>query len=596
MDAFFLPRGAQRLFGVLRSPSDPETCRGAILHVPALAEEMNKSRRATAQAARALAEAGWVVLTVDLTGTGDSSGDFGDARWADWVEDVRSAWRWLAERTGAVPVLWGLRGGCLLIDEALRDLPCERVLYWQPGLSGDTLLTQFLRLRTAASATKGNGAKETPKMLVAALEGGETIEVAGYRLAPGLALPLRDARLGAADGMTAYAGKHVDWIEVSATDPLALLPAGEARIAALRQAGATVEARCVEGVGFWLTQEIDEAPGLVAATVAALETLTPALSRLRGRGGGAALWHTGHMERDGDGERVGCEIAPGVREQPVRFSCGEDALLGVAAVPPDAQSVGVLIVVGGPQTRAGSHRMFVLLARALARQGVAAFRFDCRGMGDSSGAMRSFEDIEDDIACASAAFRAAVPEVDRVVLWGLCDAASAILMGIARWGDVAGVVLANPWVRSEESHNRTIVRHYYADRLRQREFWVKLLTGGLPVGRVAREFAARLAGSAGSGRSRNPAVAARAHFRDRMRAGWQAFGGNRLLILSGQDLTAREFEDHAGADPGWSFSRPDTVVCRLPDADHTFSATADYDAVIAATSRFVASLVGGTRT
>ena len=593
MDAFFLPRGPYRLLCVLHAPADPDRCRGAILHVPALAEEMNKSRRAVAQAARALAESGWFVLTIDPAGTGDSSGEFHDVSWADWVADVRAAWHWLADRAGMPPLLWGLRAGCLLIDEALRDLPCERVLYWQPSLSGDAVLTQFLRLRTAAGATKGGGVKETPKTLVAALEGGETIEVAGYALAPPLALPLRAARLGGADAGRAYAGKRVDWIEVSASEPAALLPASEARIADLREAGATVEARVVPGVGFWMTQEIDEASGLVAATVAALCALTPGPSPASGRGGARpsdtlAPRPAPARERGWGGEKACNDVAPGIRERPIPFGCDGETLLGIVSLPPAPRDIGVLIVVGGPQTRVGSHRMFTLLARELARQGVAAFRFDCRGMGDSSGRMRTFEELEEDIGCAIAAFRAAVPEVDRVVPWGLCDAASAILMGVGQWNAIAGLVLANPWARSEASHNRTIVRHYYANRLLQREFWVKLATGGLPIVRVAREFAARLAGSAGRGG--RPAATSRAHFRDRMRAGWQAFPGSRLLILSGQDLTAREFEDHAGSDPRWSLSRPDTVLVRLEHADHTFSGARDYASVFQTTCDFLSDL------
>lgn len=601
MDAFFLPRGPYRLFCVLHAPADPDRCRGAILHVPAFAEEMNKSRRAVAQAARAMAESGWFVLTVDPAGTGDSSGEFRDVSWSDWVADVRAAWHWLADHAGMPPLLWGLRAGCLVIDEALRELPCERVLYWQPSLSGDAVLTQFLRLRTAAGVTKGGGVKETPKTLVAALESGETIEVAGYALTPALALPLRAARLGGADTGRGYAGKRIDWIEVSVSEPAALLPASEARIAELREAGTAVEARSVPGVGFWMTQEIDEASGLVAATVAALAALPPGRSPASGRGEirpllvpapaaggrGGPLPSLSKERSEGEGEARD-DVAPGVQERPIAFGCEGEELLGIVSLPPAPPSIGVVIVVGGPQTRVGSHRMFTLLARELTRQGVAAFRFDCRGMGDSSGRMRTFEDIEEDIGGAIAAFRAAVPEVDRVVLWGLCDAASAILIGVDRWADVAGVVLANPWVRSEASHNRTIVRHYYANRLLQREFWVKLATGGLPIVRVAREFAARLAGS--SGRRGRPAAAGRAHFRDRMRAGWQAFPGGRLLILSGQDLTAREFDDHAGSDPRWSLSRPDTVVVRLEHADHTFSGTRDHACVFQTTCDFLTDL------
>src|SRR5262245_48200607 len=88
-------------------------------------------------------------------------------------------------------------------------------------------------------------------------------------------------------------------------------------------------------------------------------------------------------------------------ERAIGFACGDDALVGVVTEPTThAASTAVLIVVGGPQYRAGSHRQFVQLARALARGGHAVLRFDCRGMGDSSGELLDFEGIAQDIDAA----------------------------------------------------------------------------------------------------------------------------------------------------------------------------------------------------
>jgi len=139
---------------------------------------------------------------------------------------------------------------------------------------------------------------------------------------------------------------------------------------------------------------------------------------------------------------------PGCVERPLFFDCEGFALLGVIAEPELPARVGVVIVVGGPQYRAGSHRQFVLLARSLAEAGVASLRFDLRGMGDSEGPRTDFEHAQADIRAAIDALCGAVPRVEQVVLWGLCDGASASALYAGGDRRVAGLALFNPWVRT----------------------------------------------------------------------------------------------------------------------------------------------------
>ena len=96
------------------------------------------------------------------------------------------------------------------------------------------------------------------------------------------------------------------------------------------------------------------------------------------------------------------------------FPCAGETLLGIVAVPERSQATGVLLVVGGPQYRVGSHRQFLLLSRALANSGYPTMRFDYRGMGDSSGAQRTFGDVNNDVAAALDAFQRAVPNLGKV--------------------------------------------------------------------------------------------------------------------------------------------------------------------------------------
>ncbi len=264
------------------------------------------------------------------------------------------------------------------------------------------------------------------------------------------------------------------------------------------------------------------------------------------------------------------------------FACGGQWLYGVADLPPVAHKRGVLIVVGGPQYRAGSHRQFTLLARSLAEQGIAAMRFDYRGMGDSEGEMRDFENVEEDLRAAIDAFFAAAPGLSEVVLWGLCDAASAAALYAASDARVAGLVLLNPWVRTESGAAKATLKHYYRGRLLDGALWKKVLSGRFDFKGSVKSFAS-LVGSA----RKAPASQA---LPDRMHEGLGQFGGKVLVILSGADLTAQEFADVAET-PKWSglMATPRVTRKLIPKADHTCSRRVWHDQVAQWTAEWVRS-------
>lgn len=265
-----------------------------------------------------------------------------------------------------------------------------------------------------------------------------------------------------------------------------------------------------------------------------------------------------------------------VQESVLSFHCEGDPLVGILAEPASsmASALGVVIVVGGPQYRAGSHRQFTLLARDLAQANHVCLRFDYRGMGDSGGAARSFEAVQADIRAAIDALLAARRHLDGVVIWGLCDAASAALMYVEASSDprVAGLVLANPWVRSAASLAQAHVKHYYWQRLREPDFWRKLLGGGVGRAALAGLWAnVRLARSVQRAAPRQGP--SHRSFQEQMASGLRKFARPVLLVLSGQDLTAREFVEHAKSATAWSglLDQARMSCHELPDADHTFS-------------------------
>lgn len=264
-------------------------------------------------------------------------------------------------------------------------------------------------------------------------------------------------------------------------------------------------------------------------------------------------------------------------ERALSFPCHDTWLYGIASVPAQASGRGVLIVVGGPQYRVGSHRQFALLARSLATQGIAAMRFDYRGMGDSDGEARSFESVNEDLRAAVDHFMTAIPGMKEVVIWGLCDAASAALFYAAGDPRVGGLVLLNPWARTTGGIAKTTLKHYYRGRLMEPELWKKILSGRFHYAAAAKSFA-RLVGAAfrktqAGGTPESAQAASSAPLPERMLAGLSQFKGKVLLIISGADLTAQEFLDMAKASPKWQRLLADPRVSRrtLDEADHTFS-------------------------
>jgi len=280
-------------------------------------------------------------------------------------------------------------------------------------------------------------------------------------------------------------------------------------------------------------------------------------------------------------------------ERALIFDCGGETLVGVVSAPQAADAVaadtGVLIVVGGPQYRVGSHRQFVMLARFLADNGVPCMRFDFRGMGDASGEARDFEALSDDIEAAIAAFARELPGLRRIVLWGLCDGASAICLSLGGNPLVAGAVLLNPWVRTAETQARTMLKHYYLQRLLDPRFWRKLLGGGVnlrgALGGV--KEAAGAAAGAGSVPSDREGPLPK-----RMLRGLQRCELPVAVFLSGRDYVAREFEQCVAGDAAWGtfMASGRCSVRHFAEADHTFSAVAQSDGVARATLEWVRGL------
>ncbi|MDP1684486.1 hydrolase 2, exosortase A system-associated [Hydrogenophaga sp.] len=267
--AFFLPTPTGQRF-CLFHPAQGPRLQGSVLYLHPFAEELNTTRRVVARQARALAQAGFAVLQIDLLGCGDSEGEFADATWEAWLEDAHRAYDWLAEHAPGPVWLWGMRSGALLATALAARLPRPaHLLLWQPVINGQQMLQQFLRLHAAGQwLTDGNkdlGKDTTPAQ---ALASGASVDIAGYTLSPALAQGLSAARmLAPVPAMPA----HLIWIDTTTQPEPTLNPAASTHLDTWRKAGWSVNDQAINSPAFWQTIGTDEAPALLAATLQALK-------------------------------------------------------------------------------------------------------------------------------------------------------------------------------------------------------------------------------------------------------------------------------------------------------------------------------------
>ncbi len=257
------PRG--RLFVVHYPTPATGTC---VLLLPPFAEELNKCRRQFALQARSLASRGIGAVIADLGGTGDSDGELAATSINDWVDDLTAVRRWIDGLGYRRVVLWGVRFGALLVAPFLgraRD-GVDRIVLWQPQLSGKMVVNQFLRLRSVAGmmgGTKGGASVRDSRQQLA---NGESVEVAGYQLGPELVAQLDELALGKLD---AHAGLRVDWFWRGA-EGASPGPAEAKAAERLTSAALDVQRHRFDEDAFWSTVETTTAEGLVAQTTAAL--------------------------------------------------------------------------------------------------------------------------------------------------------------------------------------------------------------------------------------------------------------------------------------------------------------------------------------
>lgn len=354
--------------------------------------------------------------------------------------------------------------------------------------------------------------------------------------------------------------------------------------------------------------------------------------------------HTVRSEEGGD--RVHPDRA--YFERAVSFVGAQGPMHGVLCTPAGTVRASMLIVAGQPQTRVGSHRMFVELARGVAAHGVASLRFDIGGWGDSEGEALPFEQSDQDIAAAAVFLSSEAGRLRRdaagadqnrgldspsptsgsgdggndepgrmlassgdvplspgslpLSIWGLCDGASAAVLALpvlrAAGVQPLALYLVNPWVRSDASLSDAMVRTYYGKRFLSGEFWARLLTGKVPL-RNLLEPVRHLFRRGGGSQAQAPGTPSepgappaqpQPDLPSQLLARLASYRGRVVTVLSGNDLTAAETESLLRREKRWRRRiERDGEVIRVPGADHTFSDPGQWRALIEQIGKLAAS-------
>jgi len=246
----------------------------------------------------------------------------------------------------------------------------------------------------------------------------------------------------------------------------------------------------------------------------------------------------------------------------IAFDCAGETLIGTLD---GAQGkTGLLIASGGNEVRAGAHRGMAMLSQRLADRGIPVFRFDRRGIGDSSGDNAGYASSGPDIAAAAAAFRRHAPDLQRIASFGNCDAATALVL-FGREAGIDQLILSNPWITEENDDlpPAAAIRARYAERLRDTREWRRLLTGGVNIAKLAKGLS-----KISARKSKVPDSLG-----DRFFA---ALPSDAKVILAGRDATARAFHAEA-ARRSWR-----GTAITIDTASHSYAREGDGDALFEA--------------
>mgnify|MGYP002623141373 CR=1 FL=1 len=343
------------LFGWFHPPKE-EKARLRVLLCPPLGYEGLFAHPTLKLLAEALADHGMAVLRFDLDGTGDSAGSGADPqRVESWIESIVAADEESRRMAGDLPLaIVGMRAGALLAVEASRRLEgVDCLVLWAPVTRGRAFMREQKAFASMAVATAATS-EQSP-----AVEGG--IEAYGYFFSDETS-----EDLGGLD-LRKYPQPPATRTLVLWRDDV------EDRRSDLKHWAGRDDVQEGEATGYAAMME----PPI------SMETPRKALDTVCGFVQGSAATHPPAGPRVPAEFRTEARVAPGVIERVVWYDPGQD-LFGVLTLPEGKEARRLLVLLNNAAGyRVGPHSLNPPLARHLAEHGIATFRVDLGGVGDS---------------------------------------------------------------------------------------------------------------------------------------------------------------------------------------------------------------------
>ncbi|QCK88526.1 alpha/beta fold hydrolase [Phreatobacter aquaticus] len=545
------------ILGKIDNPPEgiPPSGLGVVI-VPPHGIEALASTKSLRLLAETLNRVGHATLRYDLPGTGDSLGsDLDPGRVAAWLASIPQAASQLQQATGVSGiVVAGLRFGALLAASAASEVADLAGLVLIDPITRGRIYTRELAM-TARAVAEG-----------ARLDPDATSTEAGLLI--GGLLTTRETL----DDL-----KALDLSKLTIPAPALILHRPGAQDAA-SLAATGIDAEPVDGL-----DAIGLSPTMAVTPHAAFGRATTWLARLPSR-----------PLRPAAAPAPAVLEGTGFVEEPITFGPAGQ-LFGVLCRPSSLATGEVLLILNaGRNPHIGWARSTVAMARRLAAEGTASFRFDLRGIGDSPDRPGAEDDLEDllyvpDHAGEVAAAIDAMAErgFGQPAILGACSGAYLAFRTAANDPRIAGLVIVNiqrfVW-RSGETVAEAIASSYaaassYVAKVWEPRAWLRLFTGQRNPLPIAAEFARRAWARLGRIRPSAETREARA-----LMAKVVARGIPVDMVFSEDDAGLSELARHFGAR-GRALGGARAVRLHfIPNADHDLTPAEAREALFSVTS------------